>query len=537
MSSEICFNLDRKLDLASELARFSRYGDWQTDQKQSIQSTLYDTFDWRLHNAGRRLVTDKTSKFQHLVLTDINTSNLLHWTSIEEAPDFVSNLPPSQLKNVLRPLISVRRLLPLVDVKKRVETYSLLNDDRKIILRVQKFVSRAISPQTGKTKILAPGLRVQALKGYIKPFNEFSHFIRNELKLSQLNDSYDEAMAMHGIIPGSYSSKLEFKLDPNTRSDTSVIQFLAALFNTMESNEAGIEADLDSEFLHDFRVAGRRSRSAIGQIRHIMPAKTLDRLKRDFAWLNQVTGPGRDMDVYLLNYQKYQCCLPDEMQADLAPLQVFLRDHKNAEYKKLVRFLRSARYRNFKNFLRKYLEAPVVEHTTLAHAKQPIQEASSHRIWKIYHRVIKLGNAITNSSPNTELHELRKTCKKLRYLLEFCQSIYPKKEMNHLIKSLKQLQDILGEFQDYSIQIDSLQKFKQQMVEEKRTNERTLTAMNELVKILEGNQNEIRQVFHKQFRQFSTKENKGIFKQLFKPDTHKIEEKPIENLDSGPPIS
>ena len=70
----------------------------------------------------------------------------------------------------------------------------------------------------------------------------------------------------------------------------------------MKDNEKGIIDDIDSEFLHDFRVAVRRTRSLLGQIRYVLPKRRVTRFKRDFAWLGEVTGPARDMDVYLLSF-------------------------------------------------------------------------------------------------------------------------------------------------------------------------------------------------------------------------------------------
>ena len=65
---------------------------------------------------------------------------------------------------------------------------------------------------------------------------------------------------------------------------------------------------------------------------------------------------------------------------------------------------------------------------------------------------MKEGEAIDDDSPARALHDLRITCKKLRYLLEFCQSLYPPKEIERLIKSLKTFQNVLGEFQDTELQ-------------------------------------------------------------------------------------
>jgi CHAD domain-containing protein len=69
---------------------------------------------------------------------------------------------------------------------------------------------------------------------------------------------------------------------------------------------------------------------------------------------------------------------------------------------------------------------------------------------------------ITNTSKIKELHELRKDCKKLKYILELLIKDNNNKNKNNpaigLIKTLQNIQDILGSIRDYDITIDYLKK-------------------------------------------------------------------------------
>ncbi len=99
----------------------------------------------------------------------------------------------------------------------------------------------------------------------------------------------------------------------------------------------------------------------------------------------------------------------------------------------------------------------------------------------MYRRVRKEGRAISPDSPAEDLHELRKSCKKLRYLLEFFSSLYPKKQVGALIKLLKVLLDNLGKFQDLAVQGDHLREMAQTMRDEGVAATDTLLAMGVLV--------------------------------------------------------
>jgi CHAD domain-containing protein len=70
---------------------------------------------------------------------------------------------------------------------------------------------------------------------------------------------------------------------------------------------------------------------------------------------------------------------------------------------------------------------------------------------------------ITNTLKIKELHELRKDCKKLKYILELL--IKDNNNNNNniamgLIKTLQNIQDILGSIRDYDITIDYLKKLE-----------------------------------------------------------------------------
>ena len=62
-------------------------------------------------------------------------------------------------------------------------------------------------------------------------------------------------------------------LDPDERSDVACKRLLARLDAMLEMNQPGIEADLDPECLHDFRVATRKARSLLREMRRVFPRR------------------------------------------------------------------------------------------------------------------------------------------------------------------------------------------------------------------------------------------------------------------------
>jgi CHAD domain-containing protein len=135
----------------------------------------------------------------------------------------------------------------------------------------------------------------------------------------------------------------------------------------------------------------------------------------------------------------------------------------------------------------------------------------------MFRRVLKEGRAIGDDSPHEALHELRKSCKKLRYLIEFFQSLYPEKELKPLLKALRRLLDNLGEFQDLEVQAHKLEGFAATMQQEGKVPLGTLLAIGALVADLLHRQARARAAFHDRFAAFDARDNRAEYRRLFKP--------------------
>jgi CHAD domain-containing protein len=283
----------------------------------------------------------------------------------------------------------------------------------------------------------------------------------------------------------------------------------------MMRNEAGTKADTDSEFLHDFRVSIRRTRSALTQIKGVFPDPELARFNDGFRWMGAATGPVRDLDVWLLKLDGYRRTLPETIRPHLDALETFLKREQRREQRKLARTLGGEKYANLIDEWRRFLARATPEENAPPNARRPVKEVASERIHKIYRRVLKRGGKIRPDSPAEALHRLRIDGKKLRYLLEFFRSLYDVDEIGGLIKSLKQLQDNLGDFNDYEVQQASLKAFAARMTSGGKAPPETLMAMGRLVGRLEQGQAEERERFQACFAKFAKRSGRHRIDRLF----------------------
>src|SRR4029079_2623050 len=86
--------------------------------------------------------------------------------------------------------------------------------------------------------------------------------------------------------------------------------------------------DIDTEVLHELRVAIRRSRSILGQGKQVLPSDVRDSFRDELRWLALLTGPLRDLDVYILEWDRYVAQLSPEGVGHLDPVLAHLREHR-----------------------------------------------------------------------------------------------------------------------------------------------------------------------------------------------------------------
>lgn len=476
--------------------------------------TIYDTFDWRLFNKSFVLYGSGNKFF----LRKLAKSEIMHSIEISPLPVFIWDFPDSGLKNQLAPIIKMRALLKLVDLHSRSIPYRILNSDEKTVARL---AYEKIRPFRNKDEpALATYLWLKPVKGYPKYFRNLAKQIEEAgLTVSKEEDIYFKALEVVDKKPGSYSAKINIQLDPGMRSDEATKIILRFLLQVMRINEANIEKDLDTEFLHDFRVAIRRTRSALGQIKYVFPTKTTDRFKQNFAFVGKLSNELRDLDVYLLNEDTYKAMLPPVLHEDIDPLFDYLRKKRSTALHNVIRGLKTKKYAKILKDWEVFLNEPHQDSEMAVNAELPIIDLARKRIYKKYRGVVKTGNQILENAEDEMLHVLRIECKKLRYLMEFFSSLFLPKKINILIEQLKKLQDNLGDFNDLCIQGEYLLNIAKELPATHQQAKKTLVAIGSLIGTLDQQRQRNKDAFAKTFTDFASAANKKLFQELFASQT------------------
>jgi CHAD domain-containing protein len=475
--------LGTRLELAAERAR-------------SVQRTFYDTFDGRLHAKGLTLVHEG----DRLVLRDGERERCAATVgSHKPARVLARELPEGPLRDALAPPCSVRALTPTASLRGRRRLLRVLDGERKTVVRL---VAEEAAP-------LRPRLRAVPVRGYDKELRRVCGTLEDDLGLRPAPAPLqDEAVLRNGGVPGGVSAKVAVPFAPDAPADRAAAALALRLVEVIGANLPGTLRDVDAEFLHDLRVAVRRTRSLQRELRRVFPPEPLARFRAEFRALQQATGAARDLDVWLEE-------LAALTRPDLDPLRAVLAERRARERAAMERTLRSARTRHLLEewaaFVSALASAPAEGRED---GLRPIASVAGERIARVYKCLTRMGAAIDDRSPPETLHDLRKKAKELRYLLEFFARLYPEAVVGPLVASLKALQDTLGRFQDREVQAALLRALSDE-VAGRDGGGAALMAMGVLAERLEEDRARARAEFAGRFAAFAGRRRRAAVHEAF----------------------
>jgi CHAD domain-containing protein len=477
-----------------------------------------DTYDWRLCN--KEFLCLRVGKRSFVLTNFTGEFRLQEDFPAQETPLHPHFSGATQLGEKLVSLAGVRALLPLAEISRKSQFFQIINRDQKIVLTGSLEFNHLMAPteeEGGQPTFLGGSLRLFGVRSYDRILEQ----VMEGLQAQGLEPGYSEertlrlALGTSGEKALHYSSQFSIALDPAQTVIHAAQRIFLHLLTGMEQNVFGIIDDIDTEFLHDYRVALRRTRSLLGSLKKIVPSDDVVRFQMGLKEIGTFTGPVRDLDVYLLARKDYQTMLPDGLQEGLALFFQGLTRQRRKELLRLRKALQSRKYHSFMAQWKEYLENSILT-SSLAAGQRPCRQVARKAIRKRLRSILESGAQIGPQSPDTELHSLRIQAKKLRYLLEFYRSLFPESEMDVLVKSLKKLQDNLGNFNDLSVQQKMLGEYQNTLAVKDLNNAlKVAAALGGLITHLHEEQTDVRNTFEQTFEQFTIVVNGKLFTLLF----------------------
>jgi CHAD domain-containing protein len=478
--------------LARASGRPGKHVGFVAEPASTVRRTWLDTFDWRLNRAGftlQRVERSRASATLRLALATgddvLTVAAPLHAETPRVAYPLDAVVPAGPMRSLLEPVVEMRALQPVATQRFVVRSYRVLNDDEKTVARV--VIEHPAGGGPGKASSTGSRVSIVASRGYSDEAAATARVIAKVPGLTPSRQSMlAQALSSTGRSAGDYSSKLDIALSREMPTEYAVRRIMRALLDAAQRNLPGVVAGADTEFLHDLRVAVRRARSTLKVTGDALPTSQVDAANVALKWLGDLTTPTRDLDVYLLGLDELagEVTAPGWSASQLGPFRDFLVAAQASEQSVLVRSLRSVRAkRAFAAWAAVSTggdagaEEDVSATELPATAVSRVESVAKTAVTRAFKRVIKAGKAITAESPPSDLHDLRKRCKELRYSLEIFGSLHNAIAQRALIDDLKKLQDCLGEFQDTEVQQHAIRTFAAQMLAADSSNAATVEAV------------------------------------------------------------
>ena len=249
-------------------------------------------------------------------------------------PRLAEDLPAGPVRDQILKLASPRALLPMATAAGAVSVTRLLNADGKTVARL--IVDRSTVTRADQAVPLPPRLAIAEVRGYPGQASRAARLLAETPGVSAAERSaFLAALHALGRHPNDYSNGVTTEITAQMPASVAVATLLLGLLDTLEQNVDGVLRDIDTEFLHDLRVAVRRTRSAIKLLGDVLPDGLAAPYAAEFKWLGDLTTPTRDLDVHLLGFGAMAGQLVAASPADLEPFRAFLARRRTREFRRL----------------------------------------------------------------------------------------------------------------------------------------------------------------------------------------------------------
>lgn len=479
----------------------------QDEKGERVAGVILDTFD--------NLLLKKEHLLLHLedglVVFDLKEGSFVD-QEFDGDWRFAGDLPAGFVADLLLAQSELRAFLPVANVHIRQDKGALLDDEGKTRARYTNLII------THDSSSISLGV-VTSLRGYQQAYEDLVALLE-KCGVKALDNS-SEIYSLLGIQRYNYTSKPKLSLEATAPAGETAAVIIREFMGVARANEAGVVVDYDTEFLHDYRVGFRKVRSVLSLFKGVYDREKSVELKAAFAAIMQDTNRLRDLDVYLMEKDRYFAMVPEPSLAGLTLLFDFFAGERKKELKKVKKILVSNSYKRKVESLEKhFLESKKLP--LGPKGKLPSKILAAKLILKRYKEVCRIAGSINKSTEDEVVHKLRISCKKLRYLMEFFSPLFDQDSLKQLIKTLKVLQDNLGKFNDYSVQQAFLRQVLDHDLGSFKGEEMQLTeAIGALTAMLYRLQKKERRQVMKNFSLFNSEETNILFKKLFqmKEDT------------------
>lgn len=228
-------------------------------------------------------------------------------------------------------------------------------------------------------------------------------------------------------------------IDPESNTVAVFMQVARSCIDQLQANESGILTPQDEEYVHQARVALRRLRTALRLFAEALPEGFAERWSTAWRDIAQELGNARNWDVFCTE----QLPLLDKDlgdHPDLLALRTFATTRRLATHEAAKQCVTSKQYSlNIISFCEALMNLKESEETVRGYATKALKRR---------HKRFITGAKKAHTLNAEQRHGVRIDLKKLRYTLDFFESLYSKRRVEAFSKALANTQELLGHMND-----------------------------------------------------------------------------------------
>ncbi|MFD5227481.1 CHAD domain-containing protein [Streptomyces qaidamensis] len=277
-----------------------------------------------------------------------------------------------------------------------------------------------------------------------------------------LLDKVEKRLRKAGVRPSASSSKLARALEetaPGKRRRTApagepvtaadhVLAYVRTQRDAIVELDPAVRRDAEDS-VHSMRVATRRLRSTFKSFGKILDRTVTDPVGDELKWLAGELGLDRDREVLTDRLTAALDEVPDGLVR--GPVAKRLHSWSSAEHSgargRLLGVLDSRRYLTLLDTLDALIADPPLLKAAGKAPRKPIAKAVRKDFRKVSGLIRRAAELEPGTDRDVALHEARKKTKRTRYAAEAAEPVLGKRAKT-MVKSMKSLQNLLGEHQD-----------------------------------------------------------------------------------------
>lgn len=408
-------------------------------KRRRIHLTHFDTPDKELDDLALSIEETRILRKTTLTVSQTNgdkhvwsaptTPGTFDFATLIDTPEIAEQL--TQLADNLSPIYTIETSQRLWMVQIRSAQVEVILDEGRIVTgdgasqRIHRFCEVELRLHQGQSA---------ALYGVARLLSRL-------LRLHPVSDTLTQrAKALcTSEVAGPVKAR-RIKVDAKDSVISVFKQLVWTCLDQLRANEAGVFAPNNVEFVHQARVSLRRLRTALKLFGTELPPEFAD--KWSLAWrdVGEQLGNARNWDVFCTEI------FPD-IETDLgnipdvSSLREFAQIEREKAHAQTQAWMRGRRYSlTMVAFCEALLALP-------DRKEGRISDFADNALKKRYKRFCR-GAKVAQTLTAEARHEVRIDLKKLRYTIDFFESLYPQKQLKPFLTGLAETQELLGHMND-----------------------------------------------------------------------------------------